>query len=86
MLRLVVIWSSACLAVAFVVLAKMARADTAAFAFLGMGMLAFFTWLYALSTASAPRAGEPRASVFRLVGLWMRTKEKDLQARLDQKS
>jgi len=52
---------------------------------LSMAVLCFVTWVYLLTTQPAPRDGEPRASVFRLMGLWMRAKEKDLQARLDQK-
>ena len=85
MLRMFVIWTSASLAGVFAVLAKVARSGEASWVMLGMTLLAFVTWLYALSTQPAPRDGQPRASVFRLVGLWMRTKEKDLQARLDQK-
>lgn len=82
---MVVIWSSASLAGLLVVLAKMARSGEASWVLLGAGIFAFLVWIYALSTQAAPRSTEPRASVFRLVGLWMRAKEKDLQARIDQK-
>lgn len=85
MLRQVVLWMSALTAGTFALLAKVARADQLSFVFLGLALLAFVTWLYVLSTQPAQRDGQPRASVFRLVGLWIRAKEKDLQARLDQK-
>lgn len=85
MLRQFVIWTAALMAGSFAVLAKMARSGEASWAMLGMALFCFVTWLYLLTTQPAPRDGEPRASVFRLVSLWMRTKEKDLQARLDQK-
>lgn len=85
MLRLVVIWTAALMAGAFVVLANVARSGEASWVMLSMAVLCFVTWIYLLTTQPAPRDGEPRASVFRLMGLWMRAKEKDLQARIDQK-
>ena len=85
MLRLVVIWLAALMAGTFAVLAKVARSGEASWVMLAMAVLCFVTWIYLLTTQPAPRDGEPRASVFRLVGLWMRAKEKDLQSRIDQK-
>ena len=84
MLRQFVIWGSAAGAVFFVVAAKASRDYEVGFICLGLAFLCFGMWLYAVSTRPDPRDGE-RASVFRIASLWLKAKERDLQARVDQK-
>jgi type II secretory pathway component PulM len=49
---------------------------------LGVAAVLVLVFLYTLTVRPQPKDGsEPRPSVFRLVGLWMRAKEKDLAAR-----
>ncbi len=84
MLRQFVMWASATGAVFFVVAAKGSRDYEVGFICLGLAFLCFGMWLYAVSTRSAPRDPD-RASVFRIASLWLKAKERDLQARVDQK-
>lgn len=84
MLRQFVMWGSAAGAVFFVFAAKHSRDNEIAFISLGLAFLCFGMWLYAVSTRSAPRDPD-RASVFRIVSLWLKAKERDLQSRVDQK-
>jgi len=83
MLRIVVMVTTFALGVGCAVLAKVARSGD--FAWISLGAAAVFAlmFLYAASTQSA--AGDPnKPSVFRIARLWLKAKEQDLQARVDQ--
>jgi hypothetical protein len=66
------------------VLAKVSRSGDLAWIALGAAAVFALMFLYAASTQSA--AADPnRPSVFRIARLWLKAKEQDLQARVDQK-
>lgn len=84
MLRRAAMLTTFTLGVGCAVLAKVARSGDLAWIALGAAAVFALMFLYAASTQSA--AADPnRPSVFRIVRLWLKAKEQDLQARVNQK-
>lgn len=84
MLRRAAMLTTFTLGVGCAVLAKMARSGDLAWIALGAAAVFALMFFYAASTQSA--AADPnKPSVFRILRLWLKAKEQDLQARVDRR-
>jgi len=83
MLRQFVMWSVFAIALFFAFMAKAARWGEFGWYFLGLAAIFSALFLY---VASTPGPSGERWRPFRLISLWMKAKERDLQARIDGKS
>jgi hypothetical protein len=83
MLRIVVMVTTFALALGCLFMLKLVKSGEPTLIFLGLA--AVFTVLFAyVASTPGPSRRSDRASPFRLIGLWMKAKERDLQARIDR--